>query len=519
MRYRTSIQDVLFLFAFLAVAAFVAFEFDIFENAPGVPSKDYIIELDEALLLGAIVCVGLLGIAGRFLLLQNREVARRIAAERHARELAMQDALTGLPNRRQFDSELKAAVGAPPRAGGAHAVFMLDLNDFKAVNDVFGHAVGDEVLIHVAGRLKEAVRDGDLVARLGGDEFAVLALHLPGAEEAASIALRVIRELDRSIATGQTDHQIGVGIGIALIPQDGAADRDILRKADIALYRAKAERVSALRFFEQEMDTRVRERDFVERELRAAIKSHAIVPYYQPLVDLKSGAVIGFEALARWVHPVLGQVEPERFIAVAEDCGLIRQLSDQLLRRACRDAREWPNSVTLSFNISPVQLKDPAFGLRILSILAEAGLAPGRLEIELTESAVVRDLEAARDVLGSLRSAGVRIALDDFGTGYSSLYHLRNFEIDKIKIDRSFVESMQRDPKMAALVRALLGLGSGLGLTLTAEGVEQSGQAAALMQDGCQQAQGFLYSAAVPASETRAFFAGQAAREPTQNVA
>jgi diguanylate cyclase (GGDEF)-like protein len=485
----------------MAVATLIAFEIDIFPNPEGMPSRDNVIELDEALALASLLCLGLLLLSWRLLLSQRREVARRIKAEREARALALHDVLTGLPNRRLFDQDLKAAIAAPPRSGGAHAVFLLDLNDFKRVNDIYGHGAGDEVLIEVSMRLMRAIREGDLVSRFGGDEFAILARQLTGAEDATSIALRVIKELEEPISVGSVQHRIGVGIGIALVPQDGQDAAEALRKADIALYRAKAESGSAVHFYEARMDRQIHERDFVERELRDAVRRNQIEPYYQPIMDLRTKQVVGFEALARWRHPSLGDVPPERFIPIAESTGLINELSDYLLRQSVSAAGEWPDPVMLSFNISPLQLKDRTLGLRILSILAEAGFPPRRLEIELTEAALVRDLDEAQEILGGLRAAGVRIALDDFGTGYSSLYHLRNFKLDKIKIDRSFVENMEHEPEAAALVRALLGLGLGLGLTVTAEGVEETAQATALLGEGCQQAQGFLYSKALPAAE------------------
>jgi diguanylate cyclase (GGDEF)-like protein len=483
----------------MAVVTFIAFDYKIFSNAPGVSAQDQVIELNEALALTVILCVGLLLLSWRFLLLQRREVARRIAAEHRARELAHQDSLTGLPNRRQFEKELKAAIAAPPRTDAAHAVFLLDLNYFKHVNDVYGHATGDEVLINVSMRLQRAMRDGDLVVRLGGDEFAILARQLSGAEAATSIALRVIKELDQPITIGATRHQVGIAIGVALIPQDAQDSVEILRKADIALYRAKAETGSASRFFEPEMDARIRERNLIERELRAAINVGAVQPFYQPLIDLRTKRVVGFEALARWTHPSLGDVPPDRFIPIAESCGLLNELTVHLLRQAARAASQWPHDVTLSFNISPSQLKDRTLGLRILSILAEEGLSTRRLEIEITESALVQDLEGAQLVLGALRDAGVRIALDDFGTGYSSLYHLRNFKVDKIKIDRSFINNMEREPEASALVRALLGFGHGLGLIITAEGVELPAQAAALLE------QGYLYGRAMTATDALNF--------------
>ncbi|HEY4265046.1 MAG TPA: EAL domain-containing protein [Micropepsaceae bacterium] len=498
MRHRVTIQDGSLLVAVLLLMTYLAFEIDVFENAPNVPPQEQVIELDEGLGLGALFAAGMLIFAGRRYQEQKREMARRIAAEREARTLALHDALTGLPNRRQFDSALKAAIAAMPRAGACHAVFLLDLNGFKKVNDVHGHGAGDEVLVQVAGRLSKAMREGDLIARFGGDEFAVLAPQLSSAEDATTIALRIIDALKEPVATGLAQHRIGTGIGIALIPQDSDAAEDILRKADIALYRAKTAGMSALRFFEEEMDARVQERDFLENELRAAIGTAALRPYYQPIEDLNTKRIVGFEALARWTHATAGEISPERFIPIAEDCGLIGELSDYLFRQACRDAIAWPGDITLSFNISPAQLRDRTLGLRVLAILGETGLSPRRLELEITESALVRDMEAAQETLGALRQSGIRIALDDFGTGYSSLYHLRNFKLDKIKIDRSFIEKMSTDRESETIVRALVGLGTGLSLTVTAEGVENKGQQMQLIAEGCQQAQGFLFSEALP---------------------
>lgn len=509
MRHRAIAQALTFLAAVLAVATFLAYEYTLFWNFDAVSARQRAIELHETLALTAILSTGLVIVLGRALLSQQREVRRRIEAERHVRQLANQDVLTGLANRRQFDEQLAAAIAAPPRLGNAHAVLLLDLNGFKRINDVYGHAVGDEVLIGVAHRLVEAIRDVDLVARLGGDEFVILATHLGGPDDAANVALRTMRALSTPIRGGNAVHSVGAGIGIALFPQDGQTSSELLRRADIALYRAKAEPRSALCFFEEEMDAVVRERDLLQRELQAALQSGTIVPFYQPIVDLRTNSIVGFEALARWTHPTLGDVPPHRFIAVAEDCGLIGALTANLLRRACADARQWPSHIVLSFNVSPVHLRDRTLGLQVLSILGEVGLPPSRLELELTESALVHDLGAAQDVLASLRAAGVRIALDDFGTGYSNLSHLRNFKVDKIKIDRSFISNLQTEPECLTLVRALLGLGHGLGLTVTAEGIEEKQQSMALASAGCEFGQGFLFSRAVSGEQALALVSSQ----------
>lgn len=503
LRHRVSIQDLWLVIGTMCAVTFIGFEFNFASDL----SDDKRIDFAEMLGVGGVTALAILIFAYRRMTAQEREIARRIAAERRAHELAHTDALTGLANRRQFEDALKAAVTAPPGAEGVHAVLMLDLNGFKKINDIHGHAAGDDVLVVVAQRLTSVMREGDLLARLGGDEFAVIAQHLSGAEAATGIAIRIIKSLESPIEVSSVRHKVGVGIGVAMAPKDGEHPDAVLRKADIALYKAKTARRSEVRFFDEAMDRQAHERDLMERELAAAIGTSALCPWYQPIVDLRTEAVIGFEALARWTHSSLGSIPPDRFIPIAEDCGLINELSDYLLRCACADALSWPADITLSFNISPVQLRDKTLALRILRILGETGLAPNRLEIELTESALVRDLDAAKEILSSLRDAGVLVALDDFGTGYSSLYHLRNFKFDRIKIDRSFIEAMESEGESAAIVAALSGLAHGLGLAITAEGVESREQQAVLVGQGCWQGQGFLFSRAIPAPGVSGFLA------------
>lgn len=504
MRFRFTLWDGIVLAAAAGVLLFLAEEYDLLRGAGFASSTAVGVELGEALLISTCLAV-LLFVSVRRMRAQAAEVRRRTAAEARARELAFQDPLTGLPNRRQFDDALAAALASPPGADRTHALLLIDLNGFKSINDVHGHPVGDIVLREVSLRMEAIIREtGDHVARLGGDEFGIIATQLRGAENATGIASRVISSLAAPIMSGENEHSVGAGIGIALFPRDGNSFEEIMRRADIALYRAKSTRTSDFCFFEPSMDTQIKERAFIESELRKAIANQTVVPYYQPTIDLATGAITGFEALARWHHPILGGVSPSRFIPVAEDCGLIRELGDQLLAAACRDACSWPEQVTLSFNVSPVQIRHSTFGLRVLQILAATGLRPQRLELEITENTLVRDLKAAEEALGSLRDAGVRIALDDFGTGYSSLYHLRQFKIDRIKIDRSFIDTMNRESESAAIVKALLGLGHGLGVQVTAEGIERPEQRNTLLGEGCDQGQGFLFSAAIPAREAQA---------------
>jgi diguanylate cyclase (GGDEF)-like protein len=494
----------------MTAATYAAYEYQIFPRSLGGSEQKHVIDLDEAFALAILLCVGLLVVTSCALLSARREAARRIEVEDRARLQALEDPLTALPNRRRFDQELRNALEAlPPATTGGHALFLLDLTGFKHLNDVYGHSIGDEVLVSFASRVQRAVRAGDLVARLGGDEFAILALQVPGAEEATSIGLRIIKEFEEPITSGVSQHKIVVGIGVVLISEDDRSEADVLRKADIALCRAKSRISSSLCFFEASMDTAIRDHRLMERDLRVALDHRTISPFYQPLVELRTNKIISFEALARWAHPIFGEVSPERFIAVAEDCFLINELTQYLLHEAACAASEWPDEVTLSFNISGSQLKDQSIAGRILAIIDGAGLAPQRLEIEITESAIVQDWENSRATVQILREAGVGIVLDDFGIGYSSFYHLRNFKIDKIKIDRSFVRNMESNPESAALVSALLGFGHGLGLTMVAEGVELPGQARRLLEQGCDQVQGYLYAPAMPASETVAFLGNQ----------
>jgi diguanylate cyclase (GGDEF)-like protein len=506
MRHKFAIRDLSLIFAGTLVALYIAYAVDIFLGEGTVGPQEAKIELDEALLIGTLLGIALLVFAARQYFGQRRELARRVTAERRIRELAYQDGLTGLPNRRQFDDALRTAIAAPPRAGAAHGVFLMDLNGFKQINDVHGHGVGDEVLAEVAQRMLSAMREGDMVARFGGDEFAILATHLAGPEAATNIALRVIEGLNIPIQAGGAVHRVGVGIGIALVPSDAATVVEALRKADIALYRAKAERRSALRFFEPEMDARVKSRSSMEAALREAIEAGRIEAVFQPTVNLRTHAVVGFDVTPRWLGPDDREVPLEQFIAIAEEVGLIHALAEKILRQACASAVAWPSDVRIAVDIYPSQLKDSMLPARILRILADSGLPTSRLELDITESALVADIDGAQMVLAPLRAAGVRIALDHFGTGYSSLYHLRNFRMDKVKIDRSFVERMRSEPESAGIVAALAGLGQGFNLTIAAEGVDLPGIESALLSTGCEEGQGALFDSMLSAMQANDLF-------------
>ena len=419
--------------------------------------------------------------------------------------VARTDALTGLPNRRGLYEQLRTALARADRSGGAVALLLCDLDRFKGVNDAHGHPAGDHLLQLVAARLRNAEGTGSTIARLGGDEFALVvafdAADPSGpASEAAQLARRIIAVLGQPFALPDgLVAQIGVSIGVALArAEDGDADA-LLRRADVALYRAKADGRSRFHFFDPGLDAHIQARALLEGELRQAIAYDALRPHFQPLVDMATGRLIGFEMLARWPHPTRGTIPPGEFIPIAEDAGLIGPMTEGLLRRACRAAAAWPSDIVVACNLSPLQLRDRGLPATVQSILDETGLPAHRLELEITESALVGDIDLARDLLGKLKALGVRLALDDFGTGYSSLRHLQLLPIDKLKIDAGFVRAMGGDTESRKIVAAVIGLSHSLGLVTVAEGVEDEATAALLRDLGCDIGQGWLYGR--PASE------------------
>lgn len=428
----------------------------------------------------------------------RREMVARARAESEARALARHDPLTGLPNRRLL---VEAIDKAARNSDGSYAVLLIDLDRFKPVNDIHGHSAGDAVICHTAERLKAALPPGAMAARLGGDEFAVFAGCEPGSTDAARLAQRINLALCEPIAWYETQLEVGATTGIALMPDDGVSAETLLHAADVAMYRGKREGRGTYRFFEQDMDTELKARAALEGELRAAIHQGHIQPYFQPLVSLADHSLLGFEVLARWEHPTKGVLMPDMFIPIAEDTGLIAELSYRLLRQACQQANEWPAHLTLAINISPSQLRDRWLAEHLLGILTEVGFPPGRLEVEITETALVNDIETARSTLRSLQNVGVKISLDDFGTGYSSLYHLRELHFDKIKIDRSFVQSREDNHESTKIVSAIIGLGKSLGLLTTAEGIENSENLGWLAEQGCSFGQGFFFGKPMPASD------------------
>lgn len=426
------------------------------------------------------------------------------AAHKLAESMARHDPLTGLPNRRVFAETLDKAVAHAARGSVGHAVLIVDLDRFKPVNDIHGHAAGDDVLREIATRLGRLARKGEIVARLGGDEFGFILDYVSQKDptNAASVlADRIIAGVEKPITLGGQSVEVGASIGIAICPTDGTDPETLLRAADMAMYRAKEEGRGSYRFFDQSMEKALRARVALEDDVRRAVAAHDIQPHYQPLMQLAENRLVGFEILARWHHADRGEVEPEVFIPIVEKLGLIGELTYFLLRRACQDARDWSPGITIAINISPLHFADPLMPVKILAILSETDFPPTRLEVEVTETALVTDIDAARTALAALQAIGIKISLDDFGTGYSSLYNLRELHFDKIKIDRSFVLSMNNNAGSAKIVRSVIDLAKSLGLPTIAEGIEHREAMQEIMLSGGEYGQGFYFGKAMPAAE------------------
>ena len=424
------------------------------------------------------------------------DVTERHEAEAKIMHMARHDALTNLPNRLLFREKMEQTL----KRGENLAVLFIDLDRFKSVNDTLGHPVGDALLCAVTKRLQMAVRGADTVARLGGDEFAIIQA---GARptDATELAGRIIESISRSFDVLGHQVVIGASLGIAMAPTDGAEPDQLLRNADMALYRAKAEGRGTYHFFQPEMDAQMQARRSLELDLRKALAAGEFELYYQPLIDLASDKVSGFEALVRWNHPERGLVGPDDFIPVAEEIGLIVPIGEWVLKQACRDAATWPGKLTVAVNLSAVQFRHPSLALTVVSALGASGLAAARLELEITETVLLQDNRAVLDVLHQIRELGVRISMDDFGTGYSSLSYLRSFPFDKIKIDRSFIRELGKENDCVAIIRAVTRLGRSLGMITTAEGVETEEQLRFLRDHACDEMQGYYFSKPVPAHE------------------
>lgn len=449
------------------------------------------------------ITVALAGFAllAAFVLRYMRRTAAAIAAgESRLRFLAMHDPLCGLPNRIYFGERLETTIADVRGSGSSAALFYVDLDHFKDVNDTLGHHIGDELIRNVTLRLSNTLRGGDLVARLGGDEFAVISPIADGPESMQTLAQRIIKAICAPYSVGGHNIVIGASIGIAVIDKTCPGAADVMRYADMALYRAKNEGRNRACIYDAEMDAALSSRKLLESDLREAIATGDLRVEYQPIVDKSGEKLAGVEALCRWRHPTRGVVSPAEFIALAEHTGCIVELGAFVLRQACLDGDAWAD-LTVAVNVSPLQFRRPEFVDQVERILEETGFDPKRLELELTESVLLGNVDSAEAAMLRLKAIGVRIALDDFGTGYSSLQYLRRYPFDKLKIDRSFVHSIEKAADAAAIVHAVVGLGRGLGMKVTAEGVETADQHLFLRAAGVHFMQGYRFGASMTAEE------------------
>jgi diguanylate cyclase len=428
----------------------------------------------------------------------TRVTANMLRSEEKAQHLAGHDTLSGLPNRLRFTEHLTALLSRIDREDTGVAVLFIDLDKFKEVNDTYGHAAGDMVIVGCAERMASQLRANDVLARFGGDEFAIIQTGVRTPLDAEMLGRRIIDAIRPAFQIDEAEAYVGASIGIALAPQNGTDASELMRLADIAMYRAKNGGRNRACFFEQRMDDTLRIRKVVEDDLRHAIDRNELELHYQPQVSADGSKIIGMEALVRWRHPVYGLIPPIEFIGIAEERGLIVQLGEWVIRRACMDAANW-GSITIACNVSAIQFRQTDFVQSVAKALEDTRFDPMRLELELTESVVVADADQAENSIMELRSMGVKLALDDFGTGYSSLIYLRRFAFDKIKLDKSFLDSLEDTGESAILVHSVVHLGRALGLTVTAEGVETAEQQRFLQAVGCHLLQGYLFSRPVEA--------------------
>ena len=439
------------------------------------------------------------------------DITHLVEADEKIRQMAMEDPMTGLPNRAQFHIQLESALANADRAGSKVGVMLLDLDHFKKVNDTLGHAVGDKLLQQVGKRITESVRKTDLVARLGGDEFAVITVNAQLFGGVHRVGTAIIEALSAPfIIDGKTVHT-GTSVGATIYPDDPGEAGELLRNADVALYQAKDEGRGSCHLFDEKLDIAMQERTALERDLRTAVAQEQLFLVFQPQIDLRTGAVIGAESLVRWQHPERGLVGPNEFIPVAEATGQIVDINRWVIRRACEQMVTWIDAGTapprLSVNISPVLFRQQDFFADLRQALDETGLDPRRLEIEITESVAMAAGDDAERVLFELRAVGVQLAIDDFGTGYSSLNRLKQFPLDRLKIDRSFVSNITTNEDDAAISRAITEMGHALDMKVIAEGAETSAQVEFLTKLGCDEVQGYFYSKPLPADELVEFIA------------
>lgn len=483
---------------------------------PELPGDRLLGAVGPATAIAAAIILLLLGALVRRLKQSMSALERTVlelkASEAQAHHLAFHDVLTGLPNRALFEDRLNHAV-ARRQDGEQVAVMMLDLDRFKHVNDTLGHPAGDSLIRDFAVRLSKLVGGEDTITRLGGDEFAIVQVCPAGAEEPKALCERILAMAQEPYDVLGNQIFVGTSIGLVLSPDAGTDRSELMRKADIALYRAKSEGRNRYRIFTSEMDETVNLRRMIEEELRIALATgDGLEVAYQPQIAVDGDSVVGVEALARWRHPTRGYIQPSQFIPVAEQTGLIVQLGDWILRQACQASQRWPD-LFVSVNLSPVQFKLNDFAKHVIEVVRECGADPRGIELEVTESVLLDEECGTADALRTLRDAGFRIALDDFGTGYSSLGYLHRFEVDKIKIDRSFTQSLGQGTKAAAVIKAIVSLGHAMSLTVTAEGVETEVQKNFLHTAGCNEMQGYLFSKALSQEQITRMLARSSSRE------
>ena len=432
------------------------------------------------------------GVDGRaeYLLVMTEDVTEKLKAEAQIKHLAHHDPLTNLPNRASFNAHFAEAIDRADATGGSFAALCIDLDRFKEVNDVFGHSIGDGLLCQISARMRE-VAGKAFVARLGGDEFTIILQGSDQPEAAAIFADRLLEGMSYDFEVEGHRLRAGLSIGIAIYPSDGPDAATLLSNADAALYRAKEDGRGTVRFFEVEMDRRLRERHAIQQDLQSAVARGELELHYQPQATI-GGEIIGFEALLRWHHPSRGLIPPKTFIPIAEETGLIVEIGEWVLRESCREAATWPIPLQVAVNLSPVQFRHGDLQTLVHTVLLETGLAADRLELEITEGVLIADFTRTVSVLRRLKALGVRIAMDDFGTGYSSLSYLQSFPFDKIKIDQSFISNLENNRQSAAIVRAVVSLAHGLGLPVIAEGVESSAQLEFLTRETVDEVQGYL---------------------------
>ena len=449
--------------------------------------------------------------AGRakYLITVINDITERKRSEQRIAHLAHHDQMTDLPNRSAFNECIDATIDLAAAANESFGVLCIDLDRFKAVNDVFGHAIGDSLLREVALRL-EQVCQGAFVARVGGDEFTVITPTAQQPQAAEALAERLAAAFESDITIDSHQMRVGLTIGIAIYPQDGADAAALVANADAALFRAKSEARGSIRFFELAMDQQLREKRALQQDLRKAVEQNELALHYMPQADM-DGRITGFEALARWHHPRHGLVPPDVFIPLAEESGIIGALGEWVLRTACREAASWPNKLHIAVNLSPVQFQHGDLPSLVHQVLLDTGLSPARLELEITEGVLIGDFTGAVAMLRRLKHMGVRVAMDDFGTGYSSLSYLQSFPFDKIKIDRAFVANLSHSRQSATIIRAVIALSRGLNMPVVAEGVETEAQRAFLAAEGCDAIQGYLVGRPMPIED----YAKLVGRKPT----